>query len=385
MSGTAQDEARRRLIAALTEEMPTQTSVQPTATVSAHEAVSGELDETVETVSSPAEAVPVAAPAPAPAPAPVQPVESTSPPAPEAAPAPAPTPIPLPSPIAHPQQPPAKSARQEERERQRKEKQKEKEYKAQVLARIRSDQEERRRRSQSGYQRTQTQTSPSPSSPVTAVTASSRPHEKPPSQIRLQVRLLNGTPIRNTFTPTQTISSAVRPWIEAQYPDAANTPYNLKLILTPLPSRQLSVSEEEKALGEVDLGGSSASLVMTPVRTYSESYAQSGAESWTALPVKGLYAGIGLLSSAVGGVASGVGRFLGIGRDPDAPGVIGGRQGGASEQEEEKEEEEDETVQRQRQQQQRESRIRTLDRKDENQFYNGNSLDFEYRDDHDKK
>ncbi|KAI5284926.1 hypothetical protein KEM54_000954 [Ascosphaera aggregata] len=263
------------------------------------------------------------------------------------------------------------TARQEQSNHQRREKQKEKEYRAQVLARIKADHEERRQRREI-YHQSQLQTQQPRTTPCNNAPSPHQPHHTTSStQIRLQIRLPNGTPLRNTFLPTDTIQHHVRPWLESQSPEAASTPYNLRLILTPQPSRQLSVVEEGKPLNEIDdlVGSSSttststsASLVMTPVRSYSSSYqdgsraASWSASSWTALPLQGINAGWNLIGSAVGATANGVGRMLGIGRDPENGGLMTSEEGRGRE------------------------RSRRDDR-DEREVYNGNSLDFEYPDD----
>lgn len=134
----------------------------------------------------------------------------------------------------------------------------------------------------------------------------------PPSQYRLQVRLFDGRSIRSSFTPTQTIRNDVRPWLDEQMTEDKR-PYNLKHVLTPLPSRTLSVAEESQALQDLGLG-STANLVMIPVASYTEAYTAAAANS---LPARGVYAVYNAAYNAVSSVASSatsiVGSFIGYG------------------------------------------------------------------------
>lgn len=132
----------------------------------------------------------------------------------------------------------------------------------------------------------------------------------PPSHYRLQVRLFDGRSVRSSFLPTQTIRGDVRPWLDQQMVDD-NRPYNLKHILTPLPSRTLSVTEESQTLGDLGLG-STATLVMVPVQSYTEAYSAAG--SLPGRAISGVYNAV----SSVAGTATGlVGSFFGYG--PSAP------------------------------------------------------------------
>lgn len=133
-----------------------------------------------------------------------------------------------------------------------------------------------------------------------------RPQPRAPTQYRLQVRLFDGSSVRSSFSPTDTIRAHVRPWLEEKRTDG-DRPYTLKHILTPLPNHTISVSEEEQTLQDLGLGPT-ANLVMVPVQTYTEAYA-----SVASLPVRGLYAGYNLVSGAVGAVTGTIGSILGYG------------------------------------------------------------------------
>lgn len=86
-----------------------------------------------------------------------------------------------------------------------------------------------------------------------------RIHEK----CALQVRLLDGSTIRSRFSSRDTLKD-VRQWVD----DTAQldkTPYTFKILMTPLPSVKLDVTEESKPLQELGLTPS-ATLILLPVR-----------------------------------------------------------------------------------------------------------------------
>ncbi|GIC86570.1 UBX domain protein [Aspergillus udagawae] len=195
----------------------------------------------------------------------------------------------------------------------------------------------------------------------------------PPKQYRLQVRLFDGSSVRNSFAPTQTIRGDVRPWLDGLLQDEKR-PYNLKHILTPLPSRTLTIADEERTLEDLGLG-STANLVMIPINSYTEAYNSPG----SSLPVRAAYSAYGLLSSAVGTATGLVGSFIGYnptssdssGSAPTASSSSGNGarspQPAAS----------------------RGPRIRTLrdqrEEQNDSQLYNGNQLNFEPRRDTDEQ
>ncbi|RAL10560.1 UBX domain protein [Aspergillus homomorphus CBS 101889] len=214
---------------------------------------------------------------------------------------------------------------------------------------------------------------PAPPSPKPQVLPTQPP--SPPKQYRLQVRLFDGSSVRSSFSPSQTIRADVRPWLDTQMLEEKR-PYNLKHILTPLPNRTLTIADEEQTLAELGLG-STANLVMVPISTYTDAYSAAG----SSLPVRAASSAYGLLSSAVGTAAGLVGSFLGYGSTPQNPTTSQTGQSSPS-------------ISSTRDAGQRArpattaSRgpiIRTLrdhrDEQENNQFYNGNQLNFQPRKD----
>ena len=85
----------------------------------------------------------------------------------------------------------------------------------------------------------------------------------------LQVRLFDGTTIRSSFPSDATLGDQVRAWINKE--TMGDVPYNFKQVLTPLPNKNLSVSEEGQSLQSQGLTPS-ATLILVPVPAYTSAY-----------------------------------------------------------------------------------------------------------------
>lgn len=125
-----------------------------------------------------------------------------------------------------------------------------------------------------------------------------------PNQYRLQVRLFDGSSVRSSFSPSQTIHKDVRAWLDGQL-SGDGKPYNLMHILTPLPNHTLSIAEEDKTLEQLGLGPS-ANLVMVPIQSYTEAYMGSAS-----LPVRAVSSAYTMAYSAASAAGSLVGSILG--------------------------------------------------------------------------
>ncbi|GES65404.1 UBX domain protein [Aspergillus terreus] len=196
----------------------------------------------------------------------------------------------------------------------------------------------------------------------------------PPTQYRLQVRLFDGSSIRSSFAPSQTIRRDVRPWIDSQITEGKR-PYNLKHILTPQPNHTLTIAEEEQKLEELGWG-SSANLVMVPISSYTEAYSSPS----SSLPVRAVSSVYGLVSSAVGLATGLVGSFLPFGSGQTTPSEASPAANTPSS---------GNSTPRPRAPASRGPNIRTLrdqaGEQDDRQFYNGNQLNFEPRRDSDTR
>lgn len=207
-----------------------------------------------------------------------------------------------------------KKALQEKEERRamqlkiQREQREQKEERERIRNRIKYDQEARRKRAAEEKENYKSTVS-TPKTTTTEASSSNNPGRKKVSEYRLQIRLFDGSSVRNSFPPSATITKDIRPWLESQRSDGSQ-PYNLKHILTPLPNRTISAAEEERSLEELELGPT-ASLVMVPVPSYIEAYAPSGVMD--SLPGRAISSGYGFVSGVVGGVTGIVGGLLGYG------------------------------------------------------------------------
>jgi UBX domain len=182
-------------------------------------------------------------------------------------------------------------------------------------------------------------------------------------EIRVQVRTFEGSILRSTFPKSATVARQIRPWIDSTAQPRA--PYNLKIILTPQPNHTIETAEEEKSLEDLDIIGS-CTLVMAPVKGFVDSYGPPG----PGIVGSAISGGYNLLSGSLGAVFSGVRSVLGYGQtmvEQQTPST---------------------TVEASSSTPTGQVRVRTLAdqrieaRKDQ-QFYNGNQLNFVPRDDDD--
>jgi hypothetical protein len=161
--------------------------------------------------------------------------------------------------------------------------------------------------------------------------------------VNLQVRLFDGRTIRSTFPRTANLQTDVREWVDKEFsklaaddPNINNKnlpPYFFRHILPPQPSRELSASDENQSLGNIDLAPS-ATLVLVPIKGYTEAYTEAG--GGVLGTATGLVGGaFGLLSSTVGYVGSTIGSVIGYGTTPteaQTGQTMESRQGQASQQ-----------------------------------------------------
>ncbi|KAK0628666.1 hypothetical protein B0T17DRAFT_490740 [Bombardia bombarda] len=90
----------------------------------------------------------------------------------------------------------------------------------------------------------------------------------------LQARLFDGSTIRSRFSSTENTLNDVRQWIDETRGDG-KTPYTFKVLLSPLPSRTIDVTEENIPLHVLGLAPS-ATLILVPVQKYSAAYSGGG-------------------------------------------------------------------------------------------------------------
>ncbi|KAI5249443.1 hypothetical protein E4T43_00825 [Aureobasidium subglaciale] len=124
------------------------------------------------------------------------------------------------------------------------------------------------------------------------------------SVCNLQIRLFDGSSLRTKFDPSATLATSVRTYISQN--SQTDIPYEFRQILLPNPSRNISVGEERESLRSLGLTPS-ATLVLVPIKGYTDAYAGGGG----GLVSKGFNAGFGLLSGAANMLGSAVGGVMG--------------------------------------------------------------------------
>ena len=256
-----------------------------------------------------------------------------------------------------------KSQRADYVKMQKEREQKQRDERERIKHQIKNDREERRRREELRKQ---------PQHVVDGTASTSAASGIPNSRdIRVQVRTFDGSTLRQTFAPSANITSDIRPWIDSTA--AQLLPYNLKLILTPLPNRNIEAAEEEQSLVDLGIQGS-CTLVMVPVKGYVESYTGSTAGGLLGTAVSG---GYNVVAGTAGAVLGGVRSLLGwdgqeSSAEPAAGSIVGATQ-----------EEPGQSNPNVRVRTLADQRLEAAKKKD-HQFYNGNQLNFEPRKDEGK-
>ncbi|KAG8167492.1 hypothetical protein KVR01_003181 [Diaporthe batatas] len=271
-----------------------------------------------------------------------------------------------------------KKAAQQLAERQRQAR----EDRARVLKRIEDDRAERKAREEKNRVAREMERRAAAGEDVEEITAAagepaptgmSRIHD----QCALQARLFDGSTIRTRLPAKATLSRDVRKWIDESRTDGSQ-PYLFKVILTPLPNRSIDpATEEEQTLEELGLTPNST-LVLAPVDRAVPAYPSINAGLYNLIShlIAAVLAFIGaILGSITGAVTgsgsagdngdSGAGQRTAPEQQDRSQGHTTGRDGTSA------------------------SRIQRFqnpeDRKRDQQLYNGNSLNFEPRNDEEDK
>ena len=122
----------------------------------------------------------------------------------------------------------------------------------------------------------------------------------------VQIRLFDGSTIRSGFSSDQTLRGNVRPWVDSIKSD--DIPYTFRQVLTPMPNRTLSISEEEENLKSLGFSPS-VTLIIIPVQGYTAAY--SGGQS---IISKGVAVGYNVMAAGAGIVGGAFGTLLGFGQ-----------------------------------------------------------------------
>ena len=213
------------------------------------------------------------------------------------------------------------SAQQAARAALQKKKREDAEELARVKARIEQDKAERKAQAEARKaERDAERTATSPPPTQSRTTSSNRGSQA--QNVHLNIRLFDGRTIRHTFPRTASLEKEVRKWVDEEFsklsqddPNIQNKqlpPYFFRHILPPQPSRELSAGDENQTLGDIDLAPS-ATLVLVPVKGYSDAYAGPGTNLLAGTTTGIVSGAFGLLSSTVGYAGSMLGSFLGTG------------------------------------------------------------------------
>lgn len=104
----------------------------------------------------------------------------------------------------------------------------------------------------------------------------------------IQVRLSDGSTLRNRFQATESIKD-IRTWVDKERSDGKG-PYYFKQILTPLPNKSIDTTEEGKSLRELGLSPSST-LLLIPVQRFATAYEGQGSSQGFFAQIMGLVLG----------------------------------------------------------------------------------------------
>ncbi|TQW01039.1 UBX domain-containing protein [Cordyceps javanica] len=182
---------------------------------------------------------------------------------------------------------------------------------------------------------------------------------RPSATVAIQVRLSDGSTLRNKFQTTESIKD-IRTWVDQERSDGQG-PYLLKQILRPAPNKNIDSTEEDKSLGELGLSPSST-LLLIPIHRYATAYESQNAS-------QGFF---GHIMGFILGLFAWLAGIVGLGGEAPPPTASASSQQPAN------------SAAALRNQ-----RVHAFqnpnDKRGDQQLYNGNSLNFEPRPDEDEK
>ncbi|AEO54833.1 hypothetical protein MYCTH_2297891 [Thermothelomyces thermophilus ATCC 42464] len=216
-----------------------------------------------------------------------------------------------------------------------------------------------------------------PDSSTQGTTSQVRPPAgKQSEHCAIQVRLFDGSTIRNRFSSTDTLND-VRNWVNEARGDGKDA-FTFKVLLTPMPSRTIDVTEENKTLRELELTPSST-LILLRVTKPTSAYLPSARSAAEGAPEGNVFQRIiayflGIVIAFFSTVAAFFSTLLSTTGPPAAP-----EQPGASQTSESQTPAADAARRRAAR---RIAGLGDIDgQRSDQQFYNGNSVNFEPRPD----
>ncbi|RDL36055.1 uncharacterized protein BP5553_06667 [Venustampulla echinocandica] len=187
---------------------------------------------------------------------------------------------------------------------QKKRQQEARDERARILKRVEDDKIARRTREAKRKADATRSKEESESKATTTTSSSSKRPSTQYSECALQIRLFDGATIRSRFPSGASLKAEIRPWIDEN--QEGDTPYTFKQVLTPLPNKDISISEEEQSLQSLGLSPS-ATLILIPVSGHVPAY---GGGNATGFLYGAASAGYGLIASIISPITSFLGSFF---------------------------------------------------------------------------
>ena len=132
----------------------------------------------------------------------------------------------------------------------------------------------------------------------------------------IQVRLLDGSTIRDRFNSDQTLKD-VREWVDGK--QEGKEPYTFKVLLTPLPSKKIDATEEDKSLQALELAPSST-LILVRVPRFTAAFTAAAPAGGGAVQGNVFQRFIGyilaLITGFLGTISGFFSTFLGLNHSP---------------------------------------------------------------------
>jgi len=219
-----------------------------------------------------------------------------------------PAPAPAPAPITPPRVPAASSevpGRAESSSyliQQRKRQQEANEERLRVLRLLENDKKEREAR------RRKVAEDKASSASTTELREQKTPRSHSSSETAISFRMLDGLSLKAKFPSSAILATDVRKFVDEHRTDGDH-PYNFLRILAPLPNKQITISEENSTLSELDLSPT-CTLVLVPTSSSPASAYSGGGGSTEAG---------GIFSRIYGLLYSIVTTLLGVGYYPPIP------------------------------------------------------------------
>ncbi|CAZ80883.1 unnamed protein product [Tuber melanosporum] len=145
----------------------------------------------------------------------------------------------------------------------------------------------------------------------TSIAGQGAPKSHSPSETAISFRMFDGLSLKAKFPSSAVLATDVRKFID-EYRTDGDHPYSFLQILTPLPNKQITISEENSTLSELDLSPT-CTLVLVPISS-SPASAYSGGGGSTE--------GGGIFSRICGLLYSIVTTILGVGYHPPIPASV---------------------------------------------------------------